>query len=43
MTRRPKHADVDKPRASMKRHLRRWLRHLLRRETKQEIQESYSC
>jgi hypothetical protein len=39
MTRQPKHVDVDRPEGYLKRKLRRWLRHLLQRELKQELAE----
>jgi hypothetical protein len=39
MIRRPKHVDVDRPEGYLKRKLRRWLRHLIQRETQAEIAE----
>jgi hypothetical protein len=42
MIRRPKHVDVDKPEGYLKRKLRRWLRHQLKLEAKQEVREAYS-
>jgi hypothetical protein len=40
MTRQPKHTDIDHPRGYLKRWARRWLRHVIRRETCQAITEA---
>jgi hypothetical protein len=42
MTRQPKHVDVDKPQGYLKRKLRRWLRHMIRRDTHQALNEALS-
>ena len=38
MIARPKHADIDKPRGSAKRKLRRWLRYFIKGDTRREVE-----